>query len=92
MPPRDSVPNGSSSTISVSEVPPLRNLWRHARNHRSKVVFATVMSVVNKICDIAPELLIGAAVDVVVNERQSFVGPGDRLRRPVRAAHVCWPS
>ncbi|MBX3312720.1 MAG: ABC transporter ATP-binding protein [Actinobacteria bacterium] len=38
------------------------------------MVFATVMSVLNKLCDIAPELLIGAAVDVVVNQDRSFVG------------------
>ena len=36
---------------------------------------ATAFSVLNKICDVAPELLIGAAVDVVVNRgRQSLVG------------------
>ncbi|CAN5496917.1 ABC transporter ATP-binding protein [soil metagenome] len=64
----------SPSAIPLSTTPPLRELWRHARTHRPKVVFATVMSVINKICDIAPELLIGAAVDVVVNTRQSFVG------------------
>ncbi len=67
-------PDTSSTAITLSTVPPLRNLWRHARHHRSRVIFATCMSVVNKICDIAPELLIGAAVDVVVNENQSFVG------------------
>ncbi len=38
------------------------------------MVFAASMSVVNKACDIAPELLIGAAVDVVVNEERSLVG------------------
>lgn len=32
------------------------------------------MSFINKVCDIAPELLIGAAVDVVVNTDQSFIG------------------
>ncbi|HJR26481.1 MAG TPA: ABC transporter ATP-binding protein [Acidimicrobiales bacterium] len=53
---------------------PLRQLWSHARNHRAKVVQATVLSVVNKACDVVPELLIGAAVDVVVNQDQSFVG------------------
>src|SRR5919112_964998 len=53
---------------------PLRQLWSHARNHRPKVVQAAVFSVLNKAFDVAPELLIGAAVDVVVNERQSFVG------------------
>jgi ATP-binding cassette subfamily B protein len=38
------------------------------------VVLATVLSVLNKIADVAPEILIGAAVDVVANEEQSFVG------------------
>lgn len=54
---------------------PLRQLWRHAHEHRRRMVFAATMSVLNKICDIMPELLIGAAVDVVVNQDgQSFVG------------------
>ena len=66
--------SSSATAITLSTVPPLRNLWRHAQHHRSRVVFATVMSVINKICDIAPELLIGAAVDVVVNQHESFVG------------------
>jgi ATP-binding cassette subfamily B protein len=60
--------------LPLSTTPPLRDLWRHAGGHRGQMVFATVMSVLNKACDIAPELLIGAAVDVVVNEGQSFVG------------------
>ncbi len=68
------MPDAPARTIPRSSTPPLRDLWRHARNHRGRVVFATVMSVVNKICDVAPELLIGAAVDVVVNQRTSFVG------------------
>jgi len=54
--------------------PPLRQLWRHARRHRPRVVLATVLSVLNKVADVAPEILIGAAVDVVANEGQSFVG------------------
>ena len=55
---------------------PLRQLWSHASNHRRKVVMATTFSVLNKICDVAPELLIGAAVDVVVSgsTHQSLVG------------------
>ena len=64
------------ATAALPPAPtPLRQLWRHARGHRRKVVLATVFSVLNKICDVAPELLIGAAVDVVVNQgRQSLVG------------------
>jgi ATP-binding cassette subfamily B protein len=49
-------------------------LWQHARSQRRRIVLATVFSVLNKACDIAPELLIGAAVDVVVNPGRSFVG------------------
>jgi len=58
----------------VSAAPPLGQLWRHAGRHRRRVVLASVFSVLNKICDVAPELLIGAAVDVVVNEGDSFIG------------------
>src|SRR4051794_19756981 len=38
------------------------------------MVLASIFSVLNKLCDIAPELLIGVAVDVVVNNGQSLVG------------------
>jgi len=63
-----------SNAVPASAVPPLRQLWAHAGRHRRKVVLATVFSILNKICDVAPELLIGAAVDVVVNNDRSFVG------------------
>jgi ATP-binding cassette subfamily B protein len=63
-----------SNVVPLSTTPPLRQLWAHAERHRPRVVLATVFSVLNKICDIAPELLIGAAVDVVVNPGQSFIG------------------
>jgi ATP-binding cassette subfamily B protein len=63
-----------SNAIPLSSAPPLRQLWEHAGSYRRRVVLATVFSVLNKLCDIAPELLIGAAVDVVVNTDQSFIG------------------
>ncbi len=63
-----------SNAVPLSTAPPLRQLWTHAGRHRRKVVLATIFSVLNKICDVAPELLIGAAVDVVVNTDQSFIG------------------
>src|SRR5688500_12773188 len=66
--------SADSSPIPLSTRPPLRELRRHARHHRPKVVQATVFSILNKICDVAPELLIGAAVDVVVNDGRSFIG------------------
>src|SRR2546423_1147149 len=53
---------------------PLRQLWSHGRRHRRRVLGASTFSVLNKICDVAPELLIGAAVDVVVTHGRSLVG------------------
>ena len=62
-----------SNAVAPSSVPPLRQLWGHASGHRPKVIVATVFSVLNKMCDIAPELLIGVAVDIVVNEGETLV-------------------
>ena len=67
-------PAPRAAAFPLSSTPPLEDLWRHASTQRPKVVFATIMSVLNKACDIMPELLIGVAVDVVVNEGQSFIG------------------
>ena len=36
-------------------------------------MLATALSTLNKLFDIAPEILIGVAIDVVVNREQSFV-------------------
>ncbi|MFL6204141.1 MAG: ABC transporter ATP-binding protein [Acidimicrobiales bacterium] len=72
-----------SNTVPLSPEPPLRQLWRHADRHRPRVVLATIFSVLNKICDIAPEILIGAAVDVVVGQGQSWVGSVFGIEDPV---------
>jgi ATP-binding cassette subfamily B protein len=53
---------------------PLVRLWRYARGHRRTVVAAIGFSVLNKLADVMPELLIGAAVDVVVQGDDSIVG------------------
>lgn len=63
-----------TAAIPVSTRPPLRELWGYARGHRRRVVFAGSFSLANKLCDVAPELLIGAAVDVVAKGSDSFVG------------------
>lgn len=51
----------------------LKRLLRYARGYRRRIIAATSCSIVNKIFDIAPEILIGIAIDVVVNQEQSFV-------------------
>jgi len=52
---------------------PLRRLFAYANQYRSDVVVASVYSILNKIFDVLPEILIGVAVDVVVNRKASFV-------------------
>jgi ATP-binding cassette subfamily B protein len=52
---------------------PLARLWQYAARYRPRVVAATLFSIAKKITDIAPEILIGAAVDVVVRQEDSFL-------------------
>lgn len=64
---------------------PLSRLFSHARNYRREVRIASLYSVLNKFFDVLPEVLIGVAVDVVVNQKASFlarfgiVEPKDQL-------------
>jgi len=51
----------------------LGRLLRYARGYRRNILSATVCSIINKLFDIAPEILIGVAIDVVVNQEESFV-------------------
>ena len=53
---------------------PLRRLLRYARPHRRAVILASTYSILNKVFDLAPPLLIGAAVDVVVTPQASLMG------------------
>jgi len=52
---------------------PLRRLFDHARAYRRQVALASIFSVANKFFDVLPEVLIGIAVDVVANRKDSFV-------------------
>ncbi|WP_319928132.1 ABC transporter ATP-binding protein [Vreelandella zhuhanensis] len=51
----------------------LVRLLRYAKGYRRRITAATLCSIINKLFDIAPEILIGVAIDVVVNQEQSFV-------------------
>ena len=57
----------------VDSTPPLLRLWRYARAYRTDIILATIYSVLNKLFDLAPPLLIGMAVDVVVQQEDSFL-------------------
>jgi ATP-binding cassette, subfamily B, bacterial len=52
---------------------PLQRLLAYGRQYRSQTWQAAIASVFNKLCDVAPEILIGMAVDVVVKKQDSFV-------------------
>ncbi len=51
----------------------LWRLLRYARRYRRDVVVASLYSILNKIFDLAPPVLIGAAVDVVVSQENSAI-------------------
>jgi ATP-binding cassette subfamily B protein len=52
---------------------PLRRLWEYAAGHRRRIVTATSFSILNKAFDLAPPILIGTAVDVVVRREDSML-------------------
>jgi len=55
----------------MKEQAPISRLISHMKAHRSTMWLATLFSILNKIFDLAPPLLIGAAVDVVVMQEKS---------------------
>lgn len=52
---------------------PLPRLLRHARRHHGRVALASGCSFLNKVFDLAPPILIGAAIDVVVEQQDSVL-------------------
>jgi ATP-binding cassette subfamily B protein len=52
---------------------PLRRLFQHASVYKRQVWWASLFSVLNKLFDVLPEVLIGVAVDDVVSKKESFL-------------------
>ena len=52
---------------------PIKLLLKYISLWKVKVYTASLFSALNKIFDIAPEVLIGVAVDLVVKKNDSFV-------------------
>jgi ATP-binding cassette subfamily B protein len=52
---------------------PFRRLWYYASGHRNRIWLASACSVLNKIFDLAPPVLIGVAVDIVVEREESML-------------------
>ena len=51
----------------------LMRLLQYARGYRRRISLATLCSVLNKLFDVMPEILIGMAIDVVVRQERSFL-------------------
>ena len=52
---------------------PLLRLLANTRRYRGRLILATSFSILNKLFDVMPPMLIGAAVDVVVRREESFL-------------------
>lgn len=75
---------------------PLIQLLSYLKPYRKKVRLATLFSVLNKLFDLAPPILIGAAVDIVVQGTESLIGrlgitePADQLLFLAGVTAVVW--
>jgi ATP-binding cassette subfamily B protein len=65
--------SASQSGPKPSTEQPLRRLLRYASPHRKRIWLASLCSVLNKVFDLGPPLLIGIAVDVIVQGEDSFL-------------------
>jgi ATP-binding cassette subfamily B protein len=52
---------------------PLHRFWQYAAGYRQQTILAITCSILNKVFDLAPPILIGAAVDVVVAQQDSIL-------------------
>jgi ATP-binding cassette, subfamily B, bacterial len=61
------------SKATKGPFPELRRLWERIEPFRGRIILGSVYSILNKLFDLAPPLLIGLAVDVVVRNKQSLL-------------------
>ena len=52
---------------------PIIRLYLNLIEERRLLIFAFISSVINKILDLAPPVIIGLAVDIVVKEQNSWI-------------------
>jgi ATP-binding cassette, subfamily B, bacterial len=67
------VASSPRSPQSSSSQQPLKRLLSYGQTYRKQIGLATLCSILNKLFDLAPPVLIGAAVDVVVQRQDSLV-------------------
>jgi len=52
---------------------PLIRLWHYGSHYRQRIATAAFFSFLNQAFDLAPPLLIGAAIDIIVQKQDSFL-------------------
>ncbi|OKH42738.1 ABC transporter [Calothrix sp. HK-06] len=62
-----------ASNTSTGSVHPLQRLSSYGIHYRKQIWQAAICSVLNKVFDLAPPVLIGTAVDVVVKKQDSVI-------------------
>jgi len=67
---------------------PLSQLFAYTLPQKGKLILAVLSSILNKLCDIVPEILIGIAIDVVVNQHHSVVAKLTGLLNPWTQLYV----
>ena len=67
------MPEDSPPANAVTLAHPLRRLLKYAAPHRGQMWLASICSVLNKVFDLGPPVLIGMAVDVIVQRESSFL-------------------
>jgi len=56
--------------------------------HKLKLFLAIISSILNKLCDIVPEILIGISIDVVVNQQHSLVARFCGITNPLEQLYI----
>ena len=51
----------------------LRDLYNSSPNQKAKLIRGVIYSFLNKVFDLAPPVLIGIAIDIVVEGEESFI-------------------
>ena len=63
----------ANSAHKLTNLHPLKKLLTYAGSYKRDFRLATLYSILNKFFDVLPEVLIGVAVDIVVNGDKSFL-------------------
>ena len=58
---------------SKSSFQSFKRLFSYSKNHKKDFYLGSLYSFLNKAFDVAPEILIGIAIDVVANKEKSFL-------------------